>query len=130
MPQMADLTIKKLDGITDITYEALSPSSGDKTEAKWRVADASVVPALRSTLAVKAKSSANQVVRIVEGKLVMPLVDSSVTSGPVIGSVFSFTGTVHQNFTDAEAGEFAAQAANLIKASLMQTVLKTGYAPT
>lgn len=133
MPQMAALTVKKLDGTTDVTYEALTPSSGDKTEAKWRmtsVDSGAVAPALRKTLTVKSKASVNGQVRIVEGKFVSPEVVTIGTTESQKTSTFSFTGTVDQNFSEAQAGEYAAQAANLIKSALMQSVLKDGYAPS
>lgn len=133
MPQMANISIKKLDGTTDVTYESLTPSSGDKTEAKWRMTSSdsgSVAPALRKTLTVKSKSSVNGVVRIVEGKFVSPEVVTIGTTESQKNSTFSFVGTIDQSFTDAQAGEFAAQVANLIKSDLMQSVIKDGYSPS
>jgi len=130
---MADLTIKKLDGTTNVTYEALTPSSGDKTEAKWRMTSADsggAAPIERPSLVVKSKSSVNGAVRIVEGKFVMPATVTVGGSTAVKPSVFSFTGTVDQSFSDADAGEFAAQAVNLLKDALVQAVIKNGYAPT
>lgn len=36
MPTMANLTVKKYDGVTDIVYDALSASGGDGSPAVWR----------------------------------------------------------------------------------------------
>lgn len=133
MPTMADIIIKKLDGTTDVTYEALTPSSGDKSEAKWRMTSTSsggLQPALRNTLVCKTKSSVNGEVRILEGKFVAPAVVTVGTTDSQKSSTFSFTGTVNQLFTEAQAGEYAAQVANLLKATLMQSVIKNGYAPS
>lgn len=36
MPDMADITVKKADGSTDVTFTKLTPSAGDSVPAIWR----------------------------------------------------------------------------------------------
>lgn len=36
MPTMANITVKKFDGTTDIVFDALSGSGGDGSPAVWR----------------------------------------------------------------------------------------------
>lgn len=132
MPNMADITIKKADGSTDVVYVALSPSAGDKTPAQWRVEALGTVPGNRPQFQVSSKYSADRQARIVEGKLLYPETFTDSTTGIVatrLRETFQFTSIIRQDAADATTSEMVAQAANLIKSVLIQSVLKTGYSP-
>lgn len=47
MPNMANITVKKADGTTDVVYTALTPSAGDKTSARWSLTASSTKANLR-----------------------------------------------------------------------------------
>lgn len=133
MPNMADITVKKADGTTDITYVALSPSAGDKTPAQWRVEAIGTVPGNRPTLAVTSRFSVDRQARVVEGKLLYPETFTDSTTGIVatrLRESFSFTQIIRQDAADSTTKELSAQAANLIKSALIQSVLMTGFAPS
>lgn len=36
MPTMANITVKKADGTTDIVFDAIAGSGGDTSAARWR----------------------------------------------------------------------------------------------
>lgn len=132
MPNMADIAVKKADGTTDVTYVALSPSAGDKTPAQWRVEALGTVPGNRPHFQVSSKFSADRQARIVEGKLMYPETFTDSTTGLVstrLRETFQFTSIIRQDASDVTTSEMVAQAANLIKSSLIQSVLKTGFAP-
>lgn len=133
MPNMADITVKKFDGTTDIVYVALSPSAGDKTPAQWRVEAIGTVPGNRPTLAVTSRYSVDRQARVVEGKLIYPETFTDSTTGIVatrLRESFSFTHIIRQDAADATTKELSAQAANLLKSALIQSVLLTGFAPS
>lgn len=133
MPNMADITVKKADGTTDITYVALSPSAGDKTPAQWRVEAIGTVPGNRPTLAVTSRFSVDRQARVVEGKLLYPETFTDSTTGIVatrLRESFSFTQIIRQDAADSTTKELSAQAANLVKSALIQSVLMTGFAPS
>lgn len=133
MPNMADLTIKKADGTTDVTYVALTPSGGDRIAAQWRVEAIGAVAGNRPVFTISAKSSADKQARIIEGKLSYPETFTDSTTGIVstrLRETYAFTAIVRQDAADATTAEFAAHAANLVKHTLIQSVIKTGYAPT
>lgn len=133
MPNMADITVKKSDGTTDIVYVALSPSAGDKTPAQWRVEAIGTVPGNRPTLAVTSRFSVDRQARVVEGKLLYPETFTDSTTGIVatrLRESFSFTHIIRQDAADTTTKELSAQAANLIKSPLIQSVLMTGFAPS
>lgn len=132
MPNMANITIKKADTTTDITYVALSGSAGDKTPAQWRVEAAGSVAGNRPTLTISSKSSADRQARIVEGKFSMPETITDSTTGVVstrLRETFAFTSITRMDASDATTAELVAQAANLLKSTLIQDTLKAGFAP-
>lgn len=133
MPSMANITVKKADGTTDITYTALTPSSGDKVPALWRVESIGTVAGNRPTLSIQTRFSADKQARIVEGKVSYPETYTDSTTGIISvrnRELFSFSGVTHLATADAIVAELAAQSANLLKSALIQDVLKTGFAPT
>lgn len=133
MPSMANITVKKADGTTDIIYVAQSPASGDATPARWRVDSIGTVPGNRPTFTVSSKSTANGSARIVSSKLIYPETYTDSTTGLVLvrnSASISDTCIIPQNMTDATIAEIVAQHANLLKATLMQDTQKSGFAPS
>lgn len=132
MPQMANITVKKLDGTTDIVYTSLAPSAGDKTPAQWRVESIGTVAGNRPVFSVSSQYSANRSARIISGKLTYPETMTDSTTGVVsVRNVaqFSFTGIVPLNASDTIVAETMAQVANLLKSALIQSTLTSGFAP-
>jgi len=132
MPTMANITVKKSDGTTDITYTALTPSAGDKVAAQWRVESIGTVAGNRPVFTVQSRYTADRQARVVEGKLVYPETYTDSTTGVVstrLRETFSFTGVVRLDAADATTAELAAQAANLLKSTLIQSTLTSGFAP-
>lgn len=132
MPNMADIIVKKADGTTDVTYVALAPSAGDTTPATWRVEAIGTVANNRPVFVVSSKGSRDKLARIVEGKLSYPEVYTDSTTGIVstrLRETFSFNAIVRTDAADATTAELVAQGANLLKSTLMQAVLKAGFAP-
>lgn len=133
MPSMANITVKKFDGTTDIVYTALTPSSGDRTKSVWRVESIGSIAGNRPVLEIQSKGTQNGQARIVEGKLQMPETFTDTTTGIIsvrLRDIFSFTATVDLRGVDGTHNETAAQAANLMKSSLIQSILSSGYNAT
>lgn len=133
MPQMANITVKKADGVTDVVYVNQAPASGDSTPARWRVDAIGTVPMNRPTFSVMSKSASNGATRVVSGKLVFPETYTDTATGlvSVRSSVsLSFDCRVPQLLTDATIAEAVAQFPNLLKDILIQNTMKTGYAPS
>lgn len=133
MPQMANITIKKADGTTDVVYTALTPSSGDRTKAVWRVESIGAIPGNRPVLEISSKASQNGQARIVEGKMSYPETYTDSTTGVIavrLRDVASFVTTVDQRGVDTTHNEMAAQFANLLKSALVQSIISTGYNAT
>lgn len=133
MPSMADLSVKMADGTTDVVYNALAPSSGDRTAAQFRQEAASPVAANRPTFTVSSKASANGKARIVEYSFSYPATytDASTNITSVLASVKSSGSFIFsKDISDVVLSEAAAQLAHVLDSTLIQSVLKSGYAPS
>lgn len=133
MPTMADITIKKNDGTTDVTYTAVTASGGDKSPAVWRSNSFGGTPGQRPEVRMTSQSTANNSGRKFEITVVYPeIYTDSNTSLTQISSraQFTATGFVPANMADASAEEFGAQVGNLLAASLLEAAMTVGYAPT
>jgi hypothetical protein len=133
MPQMADITVKKADGVTNIVYSALTPSSGDKTAAQWRSETAGAAAALRPTFQLSSQWNGPRTARRVDFVYQYPftVTDSTTTVTSVKARIpFSGTMTLPAEIPDTVVAEAVAQAGNLLVSTLIQSSLKAGYAPT
>lgn len=132
MPQMANITIKKLDGTTDIVYNALNPSAGDRTKALWRTEAVGSVAANRNTAMCSSRSSVNGQYRIVDLEFTVPETYTDSTTGQVLvrtRALAKLTFTTDTRASDSTNGEAAAQLGNFVRSSLFQQVLQSGFAP-
>ena len=129
MPQMANITVKKADGATDVTYTALSSSAGDQSPARWSDLSSATVAARRATYNSTSRFNGKRDARVVENVLKYPDVQTINGASVVLGNVvINISGTIPLQVTDTAIAEAVAQAANLFKASLVQDTFKTGYA--
>lgn len=131
MPNLANITVKKADGTTDIVYSAISASAGDKSPAMWR-ANVGSAPAFNPELRVSSEFNGPRTARRVKASYAYPYTvtgsDGKVTvSDRMVGDfTFVIPQSVPSNITD----EAAVQLANLIASTLVKEMLKTGYAAT
>lgn len=130
MPNMANITVKKADGTTDVVYTALTPSAGDKTPARWQNTASHAKAALRATVEMTSRfnpaKTARHVTLLVKYPEVAPVngVDTVVGIGHM-----TIDGVIPLQCSDPAIAELVAQAANVFKASLAQDSFKIGYAP-
>lgn len=130
MPQMANITVKKADGTTDIVYTASVPSSGDKSPALW-TQNAQSIRSFRPQITTLSQFNGPRDARRVNVVGKYPVVrtisgtDQKVATIPVEATI-----ALPLVITDTEAQEVVAQFANILRSTLMQDVLASGYAPT
>lgn len=131
MPQMADIIVKKADNTTNITYNALTPSAGDKSWAQWRANSANTVAGFRPAFALKAEPTATGTARRVRDTYVYPVVRNIAGVDTIVAKIpFEGTGVVPANVTDAELAEAVAQYANLKVSTLVKASYTEGFGPT
>jgi hypothetical protein len=133
MPAMADLVVKKDDGVTNVTYVALNPSSGDSVPAFWRFEAMGTQADLRATMSLRAQWNGPRTARRVEGTFQYPHVSTDTTTGltSVVSRVpISYSATVPANIPDTAVAEAVSQFANIMAATLIKACCKAGFAPT
>lgn len=131
MPQMADIVVKKNDGVTNVTYAALVPSAGDSSPARWSEATASTIRGHRPTLELRSQFNGPRTARRITGQFKMPALRSVSGVETRIGDIIlDFSAVVPVDVEDAVVNEAVAQATNLLVSTLARSSLQSGYAPT
>lgn len=132
MPGQVNVTIKKNDGTTDITYTAVAPSAGDKSPAVYRSQTVGSAAAHQPEMRITSRPNGPGTARRVEGVYVYPsLVTGS--DGKISVSdkfILNFSGVVPLGMATVDVLEAASQGANFIAHVQVKDVLKTGFAPT
>lgn len=131
MTTAGNLTIKKFDGTTDITWSLIAASGGDKAPALWRSTTAAGTVGQQPTFSATARWNTQKTVRRFDMTCTFPSVyTNSATGQTEVRSTMVMTASfaVPQNISATDIQEFTAQAANLISA--MKGSIVTGYAPT
>lgn len=132
MPSIANLVVKKNDGVTDVTFTAEVPSSGDKNPAIWRNQSVGTAIAHRPTLTLSSRNNGTGTARRMEGQLVYPTTVTG-TDGKVTVSdkaIIGVSGVIPLGMPTADLNEAVSQAMNLFVTTLVKDSFKSGYAPT
>jgi len=136
MPSIANITVKKSDGTTDIVYDALSASGGDGSPAVWRQdtgAPAAMPVGLRKSLTLAAKWNGPKTARLSTFNYVAPYAvqDSTTTLYQARDKVLiNGTAIVPQAIPASEINEAIYQACNLLAATLIKQAMAGGYSAT
>lgn len=132
MPSMANITVKKSDGTTDITYTAMSPATSDGSKALWRSNSVGSNPQQRPYFEYSAKASKDGLRRETTSNFVYPIVVVNAVTG--ISSVSGYytevtTRKLTMSAPDKDAAEAVAQAANLNASALIKSCSAVGFGP-
>lgn len=135
MPTMANLTVKKFDGVTDIVYDAVAASGGDGSPAVWRQdtgANAALPIGLRNVFKLWTVSNGPKTARQAKFNFVSPyaLQDSTTTRFSASDRVvIEGVMTVPLAIPAGNINESIFQACNLLAAMLVKQAIAAGYAP-
>lgn len=131
MAQATNLTVKKADGTTDVTYTLQIASGGDKAPAVWQDLSASPAPNGRPTLKVEGAWNGSKTARRMTSRYEYPYAvtnpDGSVTI--VNRCLGDRTFILPQDVPTSVAAEAVVQEANLLATALLTESFWTGYAP-
>lgn len=132
MPTMANITVKKNDGTTDVVYTMTAPSAGDKSPAVWRNNAVGSAAAFRPELRISSQSNGTKTARRVEGSYMYP---SIVTGGDGKSMVadrclINVSAVVPQGMADVDVNEAVAQGLNLFASALVKQSVQSGFSPT
>lgn len=128
MPNITNLTVKKADGTTDVTYTALNPAGGDGIPAIFRSQGVGSAPAANPEFRVS--SRANKAGRVLRITAHYPKV-TTVSGAEQVnsGAVFTVEMQVSSSQAASDSAEAAAQFVNLCKTPLLQACLNSGFPP-
>lgn len=134
MPTLANITVKKNDGTTDIIYTAQAGAGGDKIPAIWKapVVTNGTAPSHAPEFQLMAQGNAAKTARRLIGKLSYPSV--SLDSATSIASVknralVEINGVFPVDMPQSHIDEAVSQACNLFVSTQVKDSLKQGFAP-
>lgn len=131
MAQASNITIKKADGTTDVTYTVQIASGGDKSPAIWQELTAGTAPVDRPTFKVDSAWNGAKTARRVHARMEFPysVTNPDGTTTVVNRCLYEANAVIPQNVPDTTAAEAVAQTANLLASALIKGSFATGYAP-
>jgi len=130
MPQIANITVKKNDGVTDIVYTGVSPASGDNTPAIWKAQGVGTAPAHQPEFRLVARDASKGSKRALRSTFVYPQITTNTTTNitSVVDRALAATDwSVPKGMSQADINEFASQYAALLSASIIKDCIKQGY---
>lgn len=130
MSSIANITIKKNDGTTDITFTGIQPSSGDGTPAVWKSQTVGSAPAHQPEFRLTSREAKRGVSRALRSTFMYPQIATNSTTGitSVVEKAMASTDwEIPKSMTQADINEFASQYANLLAATLIKSCVKEGY---
>lgn len=132
MPNMANITVKKNDGITDVSYSAKVPSSGDKSPAVWKNDTVGTVLAARPTFTLVSMDNGTKKARRLRTTFFWPKTRTDSAGNVVVqgGASSESAHLIPQDMTMTEIDEYVTQYSNLLASALVKDCLKSGYSAT
>lgn len=129
MPNLANITVKKADGTTAVTYQARMGASSDRTPAVWVSTTQGSTPAANPTFEMSSRSNGPQTARRLDHKFKFPvtalvegresIVDLNIANGSVV---------IPQMQSPAQISEFAHQYCNIMYDVIIRASFIDGYA--
>lgn len=131
MPTLANITVKKADGTTDVVYTAVAGASGDQTPALFRNNTVGTTIAERPTLLVRSASNASKTARRVRVDYSWPIMKTDAGGNKVPAGRMSGEATVliPESQTPETIAEQAAQFGHLLASTLLVASFQEGFAP-
>lgn len=130
MPSIANIIIKKNDGVTDITFTASSPASGDNTPAVWKSTSVGNAPAHQPEFRLVAREAKKGAARALRSTFQYPQNATNSTTGltsVVSRAMASVDWTFEKSMSQTDINEFVTQFANLLVSTLVKDCVKSGY---
>nr|URG15279.1 MAG: coat protein [Leviviridae sp.] len=131
MPTIANLTIKKNDGTTDIVWTGIQPSSGDGTPATWKSQTVGSASAHQPEFRLSARDASKGASRVIRSTFRYPQIATNTTTGvtSVVSTAFGSTEfSFPKGMSSADINEAVSQLFNLLTTSLLKDCHKQGYA--
>lgn len=134
MPTMANITVKKNDGTTDVVYTQVQPAGGPAVPAIWKNQTVGTTIGQQPELRCSSKESKSAGASFSDVRISykFPRSVSNSTTGEIslsegFSAVASFR--INQVMLTADLNEAAAQFGNLMASALIKSVNQSGRAP-
>lgn len=128
---MANITVKKNDGTTDIVYTGVRLSSGDGVAAVYKSQTVGSAPAHQPELRMASREAGKGAKRALRATYAYPQIATDSTTGlttVVDRASAAVDWVIPKSMTQADINEFASQLANLIASTSLKDQVKSGYA--
>lgn len=130
MPSLSDVTVKKADGTTDITFSGLNPAGGDGIPAIFRSQTVGTVPGFKPEVRVLAKAKKDErVVRLTARYPNVKTIDGVPTLASQ-GSKMTLEFQLDESQNQSDIDEASAQFLNFANSTLFIECVRTGFPPT
>jgi hypothetical protein len=134
MPSISNITVKKADGTTDVTFVAKVPSAGDSSPAVWRQ-DSHAAPyvGLKPELRMDSRFNGDRTARRVNLTLVYKTFFTDTTTGVAseqARAMMTASAVIPVMAPQADIDELVAQFGNLLYSTLVRDCFKQTYSPT
>lgn len=133
MPTLANITVKKNDGTTDIVYTGVQPSSGDGVPAVWKSQTVGSSPNHQPEFRLSSRDAKKGEQRALRSTYQYPqLVTDTTTSLTTVHKRASAdTNWVFDKaMSQTDINEFITQYANMLVSTLVKDCVKAGYSAT
>lgn len=130
MANIANITVKKSDGTTDVTFTAIAGAASEGQPALWQNTASSTIRGNRAFLQMRAKLNGTKAARRVDCTARFPVLRTVNSTETVIGVIpVDLTLPVPEWATDAEVAEAVDQSLNLFASAFMRAQIKSGTSP-
>lgn len=131
MPTLANITVKKADGTTDVIYTAVAGAAGDNTPALFRNNTIGTTLAERPTLLIRSLSNGPKTARRINVDYSWPITSQDAGGNKTITGRMTGNASclVPQNQDVAAIAEQAHQFSNLIGSAIVKACFNEGFAP-
>lgn len=133
MPAIANITVLKDNGATNITFTAVTPSSGDGVPAIWQSQTVGVAISHRPELHLSGRTVEQGRKRKLRSTFIYPSIatNSTTTVTSIVERAMASTDwSIPKNMIAADINEFVTQYANLLTSTLLRDCVKSGYSAT
>lgn len=132
MPQIANITIKKNDGTTDVVYTAAVASAGEKSPAIWRNQTVGTAAGHQPEVRLTSRYNGPKTARRIDGSAVYPGLVTGTDGKTTISDrvVFNVSAVIPLGMNTVDVNEAVSQVLNLFADTLMKDSFKSGFAPT
>lgn len=130
MPNMANLTVKKADGTTDIVYTGMTAAAGDGSFAVWRGLSHAAQPTFQPEFRLKTQPNGDRTARRGEGHFSFPAFAQDAAANNFLVGRFNLkvTWSCDDAIPTTVAKEAAYQALNILANALTKEQVAGGYA--